>query len=153
MGMRALVRSSTAKRFRPPLTSSLKRSCQSTLGKPAAALVSSMRMRLLFCLPSKFSKPKISLLTQSKPTQAEPTTIRSSLMKKSSGWGGAGASPDEAARVGRVPRASCSVGSGRLGTPPRTLKCPDWTAAALVAAPPPISPASRWRTAGFRRTS
>ena len=53
-------------------------SCQSLVGKPARSLVSSNLIRVLFSLSRMVSKPKLSLLTQSRPTQALPWTIRSS---------------------------------------------------------------------------
>src|SRR6266404_6764655 len=62
----------------PPLAESFAVSCQSWLGKPAAVEVSSNLIRVLFSFSRIVSNPKLSLLTQSSPTQALPCTIKSS---------------------------------------------------------------------------
>ncbi len=54
----------------PPLAESFAVSCQSWLGKPAAVEVSSNLIRVLFSFSRIVSNPKLSLLTQSSPTQA-----------------------------------------------------------------------------------
>ena len=67
----------------PPLAESLAVSCQSLVGK-LPTLVSSNLIRVLFSLSRMVSKPKLSLLTQSRPTQVLPWTIRSSAITWSS---------------------------------------------------------------------
>ena len=81
----------------PPLAESLAVSCQSWSGKPVPVLVSSNLMRVLFSLSRMVSKPKLSLLTQSRPTQALPWTIRSSGIT----WSFTGR-PGRLRRLGRV---------------------------------------------------
>src|SRR4029079_14593886 len=68
------VMSSIEDLFAPPEAESLAVSCQSWLGKPAPVEVSSNLIRVLFSLRRMVSKPKLSLLTQSRPTQALPWT-------------------------------------------------------------------------------
>ena len=62
----------------PPLAESFAVICQSLAGKPDAVLVSSNLIRVLFSFIRIVSKPKLSLFTQSRPTQRLPWTIRSS---------------------------------------------------------------------------
>src|SRR6185295_14839304 len=88
------VMSSIENLLEPPLAESLAVSCQSLAGKPVPVLVSSNLMRVLFSFSRMVSKPKLSLLTQSRPTHSLPCTIRSSGMTWSAavtGLGGRGA--------------------------------------------------------------
>ena len=74
---RLAVASSTVKYDAPPEAVSLTRIRQSLAGK-VPVLVSSKWMPRLFSLSRIVSKPKDSLLTQSKPAHRLPCTIRSS---------------------------------------------------------------------------
>ena len=71
------VMSSIENLLEPPDAESLAVNCQSLVGKVPTE-VSLNLMRVLFSLSLMVSKPKLSLLTQSKPTQSEPWTMRSS---------------------------------------------------------------------------
>ena len=71
------VMSSNARKLAPPLAESFAVICQSLVGN-APTLVSSNLMRRLFSFRRMVSNPKLSLLTQSKPTQRLPWTMRSS---------------------------------------------------------------------------
>src|SRR5438094_10372054 len=72
------VMSSIENLLAPPLAESFAVNCQSLAGKPAAVDVSSNLIRVLFSLSRIVSKPKLSLLTQSRPTQRLPWIITSS---------------------------------------------------------------------------
>src|SRR5204863_7002320 len=65
------VMSSMENLLAPP-QASLAVSCQSFFGQPAVVDVSSNLMRVLFSLRRMVSKPKLSLLTQSRPTHRLP---------------------------------------------------------------------------------
>ena len=73
------VTSSIENLLAPPLAESFARICQSLVGK-VPTLVSSNLIRRLFSLRRMVSKPKLSLFTQSSPTQRLPCTMRSSGM-------------------------------------------------------------------------
>ena len=83
-GVRPPSMSSTENLLAPPFDESLKVICQSFDGKLADELVSWALIRRLFSLRRSVSKPKDSPLTQSKPMQAEPSTMRSSRITWSS---------------------------------------------------------------------
>src|SRR5205085_12039652 len=83
------VMSSMENLFAPP-HESFAVSCQSLFGQPAVVLVSSNLMRVLFSLRRMVSKPKLSLLTQSRPTQRLPSMMASSAVTTSSAFGAPG---------------------------------------------------------------
>ena len=72
--------STKARKLAPPLAELFARICQLLVGNPAEVLVSSNWIRSLFSFNLIVSKPKLSLLTQSSPTQVLPCTIRSSAI-------------------------------------------------------------------------
>src|SRR2546428_13950991 len=71
-GVFAPVTSSTENLFKQPLQESFAVSVQTLFGKPDAVEVSRNVMRVLFSFNRIVSKLKLSLLTQSKPTQRLP---------------------------------------------------------------------------------
>ncbi len=77
-GVRPPSMSSMENLLAPPLEESLTVICQSFVGKLAELLVSWNLIRRLFSFSRMVSKPNDSPLTQSKPTQSQPSTIRSS---------------------------------------------------------------------------
>src|SRR5437764_3247278 len=79
------VMSSIENLFAPP-QASLAVSCQSLFGQPAVVDVSSNLMRVLFSFRRMVSKPKLSLFTQSRPTQRLPWMIASSAVTTSSAF-------------------------------------------------------------------
>jgi hypothetical protein len=126
--------------FGPPERLSLAVSCQSLLGN-GEALVSWNLMRRLFSLRRIVSKLNDSLFTQSRPMQALPTTMMSSLTKKSlaamrrtTELGETTAEfADEPAPPALVfvagcdcPWACCSVASESTNEPRSTVNPPDW---------------------------
>ncbi len=84
-GTVAAVMSSIENFSAPPEAESLAVSCQSWVGKPVPVEVSSNLMRVLFSFSRRVSKPKLSLSTQSRPTQRLPWMIASSAVTTSLG--------------------------------------------------------------------
>ncbi len=109
----------------PP--SAVKSSCgpKAFAGKPVPVLVSSNLIRVLFSLSRIVSKPKLSLLTQSRPTQALPWTIRSSGITWSSAMLGVRPLLRTAGAAAAALRSS--VRSDGTMAPFATEKTPDWT--------------------------
>ena len=113
----------------PPLAESLAVSCQSWLGNEPTE-VSSNLMRVLFSFIRMVSKPKLSLLTQSRPMQALPWTIRSSAIT----WSAAVIAVD--APVALPLAARVSVCPATIAAPSLTMKKPDSTPPSGVAVAP-----------------
>src|SRR5436305_973659 len=123
-GTVAAVMSSIENLLAPPLAESFAVSCQSWFGKPVPVLVSSNLMRVLFSFSRMVSKPKLSLLTQSRPMQALPCTIRSSAITWSSTGRPVGL-PAPAPLTGGSGLGSTA--SGATSAPATTRKVPDCT--------------------------
>src|SRR5262245_4951249 len=133
-GTRDPVMSSIENLLEPPDALSLAVSCQSLVGN-VPTLVSSNLIRRLFSFSRIVSKPKLSLLTQSKPKQPLPWTMRSSGMTWSTGVTDRSSCSQSAFRNGLPWRRPLSLplptpGSTRSdGTidPPWIVNAPDWT--------------------------
>ena len=132
-GTVAAVMSSIENLFAPPLAESFAVSCQSWFGKPVDVLVSSNLMRVLFSLSRIVSKPKISLLTQSRPTQRLPwmiSVVRGDDVECFDRWSWPRcvlAVPRAIdAFFGRLSERTGSVASDETNEPFSNVKAPDW---------------------------
>ena len=114
----------------PPFDDSLAVSSQSLVGKEAEFEVSWNLTRRLFSLSRRVSKPNDSPLTQSRPAQIEPSTIRSSRITWSAVIGPAAPrcrgplAPPPSNEPPPAPPGSTALVSTM--EPPDTRKEPDW---------------------------
>ena len=158
-GVLAPVMSSIENLLAPPLAESLAIRRQSLAGKPTCVEVSSKWIRRLFSFSRMVSKPKFSLLTQSRPTQALPWTIRSSGITWSTSWRPSSSATLAGANGDRIVprdwprgRAGPSAPSPMTSLPATMWKPPDRMtmarrAASLSACSASTSPDSRARRA------